>query len=415
MNILYIVPYVPDLVRVRPYNLIRHLTAAGHQVCVATLWSTPAELNALNELKKISSRVISSQLKRWQSLVACAITLPTSQPLQAAFCWQLKFAEQLADLVSQTDTPFDVIHVEHLRGVRYGLYLKAALATHGIHTPIVWDSVDCITHLFRQAATKSTRLSSRMMAIFETERTAQYEGWLRGQFDEVLVTSSIDRQAFLALSDHQLQPAEITVLPNGVDLDYFAPSTEIVREPATIVLSGKMSYHANVAMALHLVNHILPLVWSEMPEVKLWIVGKDPPDSIRKLAQNPLITVTGTVPDLRPYLQKATLAAAPITYGAGIQNKVLEAMACATPTITSPQAVSALEIVPGQDLLVANTPAECAQGILKLLQNPTLAREVGISGRKYVENHHNWTTIALNLANIYRQAAGRLPEKEQKK
>ena len=122
--------------------------------------------------------------------------------------------------------------------------------------------------------------------------------------------------------------SHITVLPNGVDLDYFCPSPE-PRRPATVVISGKMSYHANVTAALHLVEGIMPLVWRERPGVKVTIVGANPPRPIRQLAQRfpGQVEVTGTVPDVRPYLRRASLAAAPVPYGAGIQNKVLEAMA----------------------------------------------------------------------------------------
>jgi glycosyltransferase involved in cell wall biosynthesis len=90
--------------------------------------------------------------------------------------------------------------------------------------------------------------------------------------------------------------AKITVLRNGVDLEYFAPVEDIPRDPATLVISGKMSYHANVAMALQLVQEIMPKVWAKRPETRVCIVGKDPPKTIRQF-QNPNITVTGTVND----------------------------------------------------------------------------------------------------------------------
>ena len=147
-----------------------------------------------------------------------------------------------------------------------------------------------------------------------------------------------------------LLTTSISVLPNGVDLGYFYVGEELKREPATLVISGKMSYHANVSMTLEMVREILPVIWDQRPETKLWIVGKDPPREIQELGQHPKITVTGTVPDIRPYLQNATIAVAPITYGAGIQNKVLEAMACATPVVASSQAVSALNTISGKDI-----------------------------------------------------------------
>jgi glycosyltransferase involved in cell wall biosynthesis len=165
-----------------------------------------------------------------------------------------------------------------------------------------------------------------------------------------------------------------------------------------------MSYHANVTMTLHLVHEIMPHVWQQRPEAKLLVVGKDPAREIQALAQNPNIVVTGTVDALPPYLQKATVAVAPITYGAGIQNKILEAMGCGTPVVTTPQAVSALCIEPGRDLLVADSPESYAQAILSVLANPQRQEELGRNGRLYVEQHHHWPNVAARLETIYAEA-----------
>jgi sugar transferase (PEP-CTERM/EpsH1 system associated) len=405
MKIIFIVPYVPDKVRVRSYNLIRNLTLLGHQVSVATIWSTDAERSSLEQLKQHCHQVIAVPANRWRSLFSCIATLPTSRPIQSAYSWQPGLAKHLIALLNQDQRGFDVVHVEHLRGSRYGLFLKSTTDTKNKTLPIVWDSVDCISLLFRQASQKSNHLTSRLITHFETNRTYHYERWLLDQFDRILVTSSVDKSAFQAMRNLDPGQSTISVVPNGVDLDYFHPLESGSRESTTLVLSGKMSYHANVAMALHLVHEILPIVWSRIPEVKLWIVGKDPPHSLRKLAQNPAILVTGTVEDIRPYLQTATIAVAPITYGAGIQNKVLEAMACGTPVIASSQAVSALSIQPDKDALIAEGAVKFAQAIIELLENPNRRAEIGQAGRSYVEENHQWANITQQLVQVYHQVS----------
>jgi sugar transferase (PEP-CTERM/EpsH1 system associated) len=407
MNILFVVPYVPDLVRVRPYNLIRHLIECGHRVTLATLWSNKEEQSALESLKKVCYQVYACELSKWRTLFNCAMTVPTRKPLQASFCWQPELARQLGLLTGKVHDHFDIVHVEHLRGARYGLYLKSLSVRKASspkdNPPIVWDSVDCISSLFRQAAEKSQSATSRMITRFEANRTYRYEKWLVEQFNRVLVTSILDKNAFQFMRETGDRRPEITVIPNGVDLEYFKRDPLIIRRKATLVISGKMSYHANVAMVLYLTKDILPIVWSQKPEVELWIVGKDPPESIMKLGENPAIKVTGTVDDIRPYLQKATLAVAPITYGAGIQNKVLEAMACETPVVTTPKAVSALSTCPGRDLLVADEPQQFAQAVLELLDDPEKQKALGYAGRQYVELNHNWAVIASKLADVYRE------------
>jgi sugar transferase (PEP-CTERM/EpsH1 system associated) len=401
MHILFIVPYVPNLIRVRPYNLIRSLTARGHRVTVMTL--SDREQDDVKRLKNHCCRVYAFDLPPWRSFYNALTAIPTSTPLQAMYCWQPALANRSIEIIKNGNkkVPYDVIHIEHLRGVRYGLHLKAHLNSLGPRVPLVWDSVDCITHLFDQAAARSQKKVSRILTRFELGRTRAYERYLIGQFDRVLVTSQVDRRALLSLAPSDRPPPSISVLPNGVDLAYFTPDSAVSREEATLVVSGKMSYHANVTMALVLVNEILPLVWAHKPKVKLWIVGKDPSNQIKKLARHPAITVTGTVADIRVYLRAATIAVAPIQYGAGIQNKVLEAMACGTPVISTSQAVSALEARPGQDLLVADQPAEFAETILALLDDREQQRKIGAAGRRYVEQHHNWDHVTANLEEMY--------------
>lgn len=356
----------------------------------------------MQQLEAFTFRLIAHQLPRWQSLWNCVLALPTRKPLQAAYCWQPELAQSALRLTNKhaEEPRFDVIHIEHLRGAAYGLYLKERTSA-----PIVWDSVDSISHLFRQAAQQSARVVKRWVTGFELKRTEGYEDWLSRQFNGVAVTSKVDREAFLSLRNGAQHSTPITVIPNGVDLEYFDALPASARQPNQLVLTGKMSYHANVTMAVYLVRQIMPLVWALNPDVKLWIVGKDPAREVLALAVDERITITGMVSDIRPYLQRATLAVAPVPYGAGIQNKVLEAMACGTPVICTSQAVSALDLKPGIEASVVDEPDAFAREILRYLDDPLLRQQVGAAGRLYVEKHHTWQNVANRFENLYRQAA----------
>jgi polysaccharide biosynthesis protein PslH len=403
LRILYIVPYVPNLIRVRPFNLIRNLAERGHAVTVATLYSNERELQEAQDLKQHVFDVKAMPLTLARSLWNSAAALPSRIPLQAMYCWEPSFANALCQMVHEHEgeQQYDVIHVEHLRGAQYGLNLKKDFAGKPGLPPVVWDSVDCITLLFRQAATGSRNIANRILTRLELGRTEAYEGWLARQFDHVVVTSSLDKKELASLMPPGSPISSISVVHNGVDLNYFRPDPSVKREPASLVVSGKMSYHANATMALHLVQDIMPIVWARCPDAKVYIVGKDPSREIQALAQNPAVVVTGTVEDIRPFLQKATVAVTPITYGTGIQNKVLEAMACATPVVSSSQAVSALRIVSGRDALVAQEPIDFAGAVLQLLRDPEQQKRIGEGGRAYVEAHHQWPEITAQLEGIY--------------
>lgn len=415
MNILYVVPYTPSRIRVRPYNLIRQLSSSGHRVTVLTSWTSDEEKQVVERLKAACDHVEAVYLPRWRSVLNCVLALPGQAPLQYVYSWSSELAHRVIRLASQAD----VVHVEHLRGARYGVF--AMSTDRGSRAPIVWDSVDCISHLFEQASRKSRRRLSRMLAHFELPRTRQGEGWLLDRFAKVLVTSPIDREMLgrLRLSRDRevrgmgdsalVEPARhqngIVVVPNGVDLDHFVPS-DTMRDADLLVFTGKMSYHANITAAAHLIESVMPLVWTSRPSARLMIVGKDPPRMIRRLAEShgPRIKVTGEVPDLRPFLAMAALAVFPIQYGSGLQNKALEAMACATAVVTTPQGVAGLEAKSGQGVLIEERPEGLARCVVRLLGDSHEREAIGRAGRRYVESHHQWSDVAARLEEVYVEA-----------
>lgn len=409
MKILFVAPYVPNLIRVRPYNLIRALAARGNQVTVLVVTTSEREYLDVERLRAMCARVEIVRVPAWRSLLNCVAALPSGAPLQSVYSWDRGLLDQALALIGQNGGKplFDAVHVEHLRGARYAEEIIAWAEEKRVHLPVVWDSVDAISLLFRQAMVKGKSPVSRAITRFELGRTEKYEARLLSRFEDVLVTSEMDRQALLSLPGLSGRVADVQVLPNGVDLVYFQPPNAGRRDPETLVISGKMSYHANVAMVLNFVREIMPGVWAQRPGVKVKVVGKDPPSQVQSLASDPRIEVTGTVPDVRPYLQGATLAVAPVAYGVGIQNKVLEAMACATPVVASRQAVSAISAAPGSDLVIAEGAQEFAGALLDLLGDADRRAKIGLAGRRYVERCHDWSDIAARLESIYVQARGR--------
>jgi glycosyltransferase involved in cell wall biosynthesis len=400
MNIAFIVPYVPNPIRTRSYNLITHLSKLGHKVDVFTVGSSYADREDANSLKSRCANVFYFHQPLWRSLTNSLGASFSGKPLQSVYSWQPELGDFLTELFTENSNfQYNVIHVEHLRGSRYGVLVKSKFP----NIPVVWDSVDCISHLFEQASVQSKDLFGKFVTRFELERTRKMEGNLLGHFNHVIVTSPVDRIALLNLRRNGKKLAPLSILSNGVDQDFFHPNPEIDRDSKTLIFSGKMSYHANISMVKYLVSEIMPRIWNTLPGTKLLIVGKDPTPDIIDLGKNPLITVTGTVDDIRPFLWHATISVVPLLYGAGIQNKILEAMATGTPVVTSFKALSALKVQAGNELLAAKDSDEFSRAVLQLMEDRNLQRKVGAAGVSYIKNHHDWTTITSRLLKIYQQ------------
>ena len=391
MKILFVVPYVPNLIRVRPYNMIKSLSDLGNDVTVLTLFVNQDDQKDIERLKAICSEVIATKMPVWRSLLNSLKALFTKSPLQSFYSWN----PALIDLVPNIEN-FDVVHVEHLRGSKYALHIK-----ENYNVPVVWDSVDCISHLFDQAQKQTKSFFGSLITKLDLNRTKIYEGWLIHQFSKVLVTSQVDKEALENLSEGSVNDSQICVLPNGVDLEYFQPDPNQEREVATLVVTGKMSYHANVTMVLNLIKKIMPMIWETKPNVKLYVVGKDPSSDIQEAGKDPNIVVTGTVDDMRPYLHKATVAVAPVVYGAGIQNKVLEAMACGTPVVTTTQSAQSIAAIPDKEFCVAENNEAFAHKTLALLNDNQYASEVGEAGYAFMKRNHDWEMIAAKLEEVY--------------
>jgi glycosyltransferase involved in cell wall biosynthesis len=154
-------------------------------------------------------------------------------------------------------------------------------------------------------------------------------------------------------------------------------------------------------MVKFLVTEIMPRLWEKRPSVSLTVVGKDPPVDIQKLDDGSRIHVTGTVEDIRPFLWKANAAVVPLVYGAGIQNKILEAMATGTPVVTNSKVLASLSVTPDKELLIADDAERFVACVLQLIDDQVLRDRVGEAGLQYVTRNHNWVESARQLVGIY--------------
>lgn len=402
MRILFVAPYVPSLIRVRPFQWIRSLSALGHAVTVVALGTegTARDEEARRALAPVCEAVHVVPHPRAQAALQCALSLPTPTPLWAAYCRSPALARVLRRLIGTQ--MFDVAHVEHLRAAHFARVLAGRL-------PLVFDAVDCLTDLQRQMRLAPGRgLPARLVSWEEECKMRRYEPRTATLFHQTLITSAHDADALQTLAQAARLPSlPLSVIPNGVDLDYFQSPVRPADLPRSVVFSGKMSYAANHDAALYFVREIWPRIRQACPDATLTLAGSGPHADLRALSASPHpgIHVTGHVPDLRPFLAQASVAVCPLRIGVGIQNKALEAMAMGLPVVATPLAARALPPdAPGRVLCTAQTPADFAAAVIDLLDHPASARQMGLAARAYVEAHHDWHALTVRLTALYQDA-----------
>ncbi|MBI1258172.1 MAG: glycosyltransferase [Chloroflexi bacterium] len=248
--------------------------------------------------------------------------------------------------------------------------------------------------------TEGSRLQKRITLaklLFQWHITRSFESWMFTPFRRVIVVSARDRDELLGLRSQ----LPVDVIPNGVDLDYFQPQNE-PREPNTLVFTGNYEYAPNVDAALRLAAEIFPQVRAQIPNAKLWLVGNAPPPELQALADD-TITVTGHVPDLRAYLNRATVFVSPLRLGAGIKNKILEALALACPVVATPLSVDGIAALNNDELLIADTDAQIVSAVLRLLMDQNLRKHLGATGRTLIEARYSWAQVAERYEAVYRE------------
>jgi sugar transferase (PEP-CTERM/EpsH1 system associated) len=398
MRILFATPYVPSRIRVRPFNLIKSL-ATRHEISLVSLVVDDYERAMVRDIEEYCASIDLIPLSKWQSYARCLLALPTLEPLRVAYYRSAAFAQRIKEVIRR-----EKIDVAHGELIKVAPALRSVLVYE--HIPALFDSVDCVSWFLQQQMETARNPLKKAFVFSELLKMRRYERVALAGFDQVIVTSANDRHRLQQLAGRS-DRAE--VVGNGVDTDYFSP-TPGSRERDSLVFCAKLDYQPNVQAILHFVENVLPLVWCEHPQARLAIVGNKPPKAVRALATEARITVTGYVPDTRPYLGTASVAIAPLMIAAGVQNKVLEALAMGTPTVTTSRCARAIGLEDSVHLLVADDAQAFAKAILRLLDEPALAGQLSQSGRKLVTEHFSWTHAATTLEGLYESIVRKSPQ-----
>jgi sugar transferase (PEP-CTERM/EpsH1 system associated) len=384
------IPYPPHTGdKVRAYHVARHL-ARRHAVTLGCVVDEPADLVGVDRLAAEVGQIEFVRRRRAWGMVKGTIGLLGAVPVSLSYFGSRDLRARVNRILDGNH--HDLIYVSSSPMAQYVIERRDA--------PLIMDFVDVDSDKWAQYAVQVSP-PLRWLYRFEGERLRRYEGRVAARAVRCLLATRAEADLLRSFAPW----AQTTVVPNGIDLTEFSVVAEPGGEPV-VMFTGAMDYLPNIDAVTWFCESILPTVRDRVPGVRFLIVGLKPAPAVLQLGRRPGVTVTGAVPDVRPYYAQATVAVAPLRIARGVQNKVLQAMAMGVPVVATSRAGQGLDAEPGTHLLVEDEPAAFARAVVALLRQREMRRELARRGRAFVEAHHGWPAALAELDRVIESVRG---------
>ncbi|MDR3369909.1 TIGR03087 family PEP-CTERM/XrtA system glycosyltransferase [Rhodoferax sp.] len=388
-KLLYLVhrlPYPPNKGdKVRSYHLLKHLTQQ-HRVFLGTFIDDPADEAYLDTVRTLCPDLHVARLHPRSAKIRSLTGLLTHQALGLRYYQNAGLQAWVRQTLAQHQIDAVVIFSS----------VMAQYVDTRSSPPMLVDFVDVDSAKWTQYAPEH-RWPLSWLYRREGERLLAFERSVAQRAQRSFFVTENEAELFRGLAPETAHLVD--TISNGVDADFFAPdparpspfgSTEDHATHIPLVFTGAMDYWPNVDAVTWFVANILPTLRQQWPQLCFYIVGRSPPPAVQALTGSGVV-VTGTVPDVRPYLQHAAVVVAPLRVARGIQNKILEAMAMARPVVASDSCAQAITAKPETELLSATSPANFVMQINALLSSPQRCASVGAAGRARVLSDYSWS------------------------
>jgi sugar transferase (PEP-CTERM/EpsH1 system associated) len=378
MKILYVChrfPYPPKRGgKIRPFNMIRHLSEQGHEVTVCSLARSREEAEEAKGIAPYCARYEIGRVSNPLQAARMLARLPTTEPSSMGFFYSPDLARSIGRLLATERFGLVFVHCSSV----------AQYVRHVRNVPKILDFGDMDSQKWLEYANyKPFPLS--LGYVLEGTKMLWAEKRLARKFDLCTATTRAEWETLQSYATGGLTDW----FPNGVDAQFFSPVAGAY-DADTISFIGRMDYYPNQECMARFCRDVWPLLKSRRPAMKMSIVGADPTPTMRALGELPGITVTGSVPDVRPHVRASALMVAPLGIARGTQNKILEAMAMGVPVVTSRLAAGGVDAEPNSHFLVADSPEEVAQAVFRIIENRTERDRLAVAGRDRMLSHHAW-------------------------
>lgn len=394
-RILWLSPYLPVPISgagTRVFNLLKVLAKTCKIDLIAgslraeERGETFDEVSSLCRTVQVVPRTVrSTRHKRLLQLKS----LFSRHPMQYSIFYSAEFQKRLSQAVAEC--AYDVVILEH-SFIGYYALPKG--------TPTILDQHNVESEILFRSGQRERSAVRRVYNLLEYWKYHSDERRICRNAGLLLATSRRDCETMLSWGD----VPRCVVIPNGVDSTYFSPMENGEDSPkrVTVLFTGTMDYSPNTEAMLYFVGQIWPLIREKVPEASLQIVGRSPPPAIVKLDAFADVEVTGSVPDVRPYLAASQVVVAPLRIGGGTRLKILEALAMARAVVSTSLGCEGLELQNGQHLLVADDPVDFASSVASLLRDPARREMIGAEGRHLVEGLYDWQALGTRMEEVLR-------------
>ncbi len=395
MHLLFLtarLPYPPNRGdRLRAYQFIRELSRE-HRITLLSFVADDSESGLLAGLRPFCDSIHLVHRPRRQSVIGAVRGLWQRESLQSLYYHSPRMQQAVDGLIAANN--FDAVYVHLFRMAQY-------VRRHNSLYRIV-DLTDVIS---TEIARSLPYRDAFWRAVYRVElpRIQKAELAASQTADETWVISEAERGALAALGS----TGPIEVVPNGIDVLRFHPTSQR-KTPNTLIFVGHMGVLHNIDAAEHLARDILPLVRQDLPTARLQIVGAEPGERVRRLADLPGVDVLGHVANLNDALNSASLFVAPLRFAAGVQNKVLEAMAAGLAVVTTSCVNEGLLAEDGRHLIIADGAEPTAAAVIALLRDTAQRDALGEAGQRFVTSTFSWNRVSERLRAIARLQSGRL-------
>lgn len=400
MNILFLThryPHPPNRGdRIRSFHMLQCMAGVG-EVTLGTLYEEPPAEASRELLGSLCREVIAlpwhGQRKWWRAgrAILCGKTMTEG------LFYDRALRKRLTELAERKH--FDAIVIFCSSMFQYlDIFLEAQRRHPDRPRPkVIVDLVDVDSQKWYDYAGVSWGPLRRLF-LREGKKLRRLETKIDDAADAILVVTQEEAELYRGF-----HPTEkVFAVSNGVDTEFFNPAVPelavVEKIPYRCVFLGAMDYRANIDGVLWFMKEVWPGVRERFPEAEYDVVGSNPADSLRAAAEGvPGVNIVGSVPDVRPYLQRACVAAIPLRVARGIQNKVLEALAMRMAVVASPQAAEGIELDSGQELLICDRPEQWVEQISALFKNESFRYKLGQDGRNLVEERYGWRSRLARL------------------